>query len=216
MIRLHEMAHSPFCIPVKRFLEAHAIPFEAVEVSNWDRRALIRLTGGEYYQVPVIEHDGKVVFETPSDPLAVAHYLDTAFAGGRLFPEHCAGLQEIVIDHIENTLEGLGFKLIDPAYVDGIQDQAERVMVIRFKERKFGPGCVEKWRADAAAMLAAFEAALEPYERRLVNAAFLFGDERVYADYALLGVLGNFQHGGHHRLDARHTGLHRWMEAMKK
>src|SRR5690606_25685687 len=137
---LHELAHSPFCIPVRRILEAYERPFECVAVSASDRRGLARLTGGAYYQVPVLEDGGRVVHETAEDPLAVAHYLDMEVAGGGLFPAHCAGIQEIIIAHIEDTLEGIGFRLSDPGYVDAIEDLGERVMVIRHKERKMGVG----------------------------------------------------------------------------
>lgn len=215
-LRLHQLLHSPFCLPVTRFLEAHGIAYESNEISPWDRREVIRLTGGAYYQVPVIEHDGKVVHETPGDPLAVPHYLDAAFAGGRLFPDHCAGLHEIVIAQIENELEGKAFMLSDPGVCDRIEDLEERVMVIRHKERRFGGGCVERWRANAGTLLADLEALLEPYETRLGHSPWLFGEDPVYADYALFGVLGNFQYGGFHRLDPRFENLHRWEAALRR
>jgi glutathione S-transferase len=214
MLRVHELVHSPYCIPVRRILEAYRIPFETTEVPNWDRRALAELTQGAYYQVPVIEHEGTIIHETPSDSLAVPHYLDRAFAGGALFPDHCAGIQEMIIEHIENDLEGIGFKLCDPGYVDAIADVGERAMLVRHKERKFGTGCVEQWRADAGQLMAALETALGPFEARLAHSAYLFGDQPVYADYALWGVMGNFQHGGEHCLDGRWANLHRWQRAL--
>ncbi len=214
-LKLHAFAHSPYCIPVRRLLEVRDVPFETVEVPVWDRRALARLTNGAYYMVPVLERDGTLIYETADDPLAVPRFLDRTFCDGTLFPEHCAGLQEIVIAHIENDLEGIGFKLCDPGFLDGIADLGERTMIIRHKERKFGPGCVERWRTEAAALLAEFEAALAPYETRLAHAPYLFGESPVYADYALLGVLENFQYGGHHALDVRFTHLHRWHTALR-
>ena len=44
--RLHEMSHSPYCIPVARILEAYGVPFERVPVPPWDRRQVARLTDG--------------------------------------------------------------------------------------------------------------------------------------------------------------------------
>lgn len=208
---LHELAHSPFCIPVRRILEAYERPFECVAVSASDRRGLARLTGGAYYQVPVLEDGGRVVHETAEDPLAVAHYLDTEVAGGGLFPAHCAGIQEIIIAHIEDTLEGIGFRLSDPGYVDAIEDLGERVMVIRHKERKMGVGCVGRWREEAPQLAAAFEAAISPYEVRLGNSVFLFGNAPVYADYALFGVLGNAQGTGDYALGENLPHLKRWV-----
>ncbi|MDF1741377.1 MAG: glutathione S-transferase family protein [Verrucomicrobiales bacterium] len=211
---LHEMAHSPFCIPIVRILEGYGVDFERVQVSAWDRRELARLTGGAYYQVPVLEHGSSIVYETAGDPLALPHYLDETFAAGELFPAQHAGIQDIVINHIEDHLEGLGFPLSDPACVDAIEDIGERTMVIRHKERKMGPGCVERWRSNAASIAAEFESALLPYEVRLGTNDFLFGDAPVYADYALYGVLGNAQHSGDFNLSFSLTNIKEWEKRM--
>ncbi len=213
---LHDLAHSPFCLPVKRILEAWAVPHEVRPVSIWDRRSLLELTGGAYYMVPVLEHGGGLVHETRADPLAVAHFLDREFCGGALFPEVCAGLQEVVIGHIEDTLEGIGFKLSDPGVVDAIADIGERGMAIRHKERRFGPGCVEAWRREAAALTAAFEAALQPYERRAGHSPFLFGERPVYADFALFGVIANAEYSSRYALPETLPNLKRWLAALRE
>ena len=49
---LHEMLHSPFCIPIAQMLRAAGVAYESREVPNWDRSELLRLTGGAYYAVP--------------------------------------------------------------------------------------------------------------------------------------------------------------------
>ncbi|MCB1120776.1 MAG: glutathione S-transferase family protein [Verrucomicrobiae bacterium] len=213
-VQLHELAHSPFCIPVKRIFETHNIPFETREIPAWDRRELARLTRGAYYQVPVLECENHIVHETPEDPLAVAHFIDQQFLDGTLFPAHCTGIHEIVIGHIEDTLEGKGFKLSDPHVVDAMPDLGERVMVIRHKERSFGRGCVDRWKTDADSLLEELNQALQPYEKRLGREPWLFGDSPVYADYALFGILGNFQYGGHHTLDPQFKNLQRWQAAL--
>lgn len=207
---LHEMAHSPFCIPVRRILESRNIPFETKAVPAWDRRALAKLTEGAYYQVPVLEYGENLVFETHEDPLAVAHFLDRQFTNGTLFPTYCAGTQEIVIDHIENTLEGIAFKIGDPDFIDTIPDIGERLMVIRHKERKFGADCVELWRSEIQTLLTEFEQALSSYEVRLQHSRFLFSNAPVYADFALFGVIGNFEYGGNRKLGASLPNLSRW------
>lgn len=212
---LHELAHSPYCLPVKRILEAWSIPFEARPVSAWDRRSLIALTQGAYYQVPVLEHEGDVVFESPDDPLAVAHFLDREFCDGALFPSEYAGLQELVIGHIENTLEGIGFKLSDPHVLDEISDLGERIMTARHKERKFGAGCVEVWREEENAIARDFETALAPYEQRLAHARFLFHDRPCYADFALFGVIENAEFAGPYRLRAELSNLRRWQSELR-
>lgn len=214
-IRLHEMAHSPYCIPIVRILEAYAIPFEHVPVPAWDRREIARLTDGAYYQVPVLEHGSRVVHETPDDPLAVPHYLDEHFTKGDLFPARHAGIHDIVIAHIEDYLEGLGFPLTDPSIIDSVPDLGERVMLIRHKERKLGIGCVDQWRENAEAIAAEFRVALSPYEISLRDCEYLFSDQPVFADYALFGVIGNAQYSGNFALGDSLPNLQRWEDRMK-
>ncbi|MEM7387471.1 MAG: glutathione S-transferase N-terminal domain-containing protein, partial [Verrucomicrobiota bacterium] len=147
-LRIYEMEHSPFCIPITRALEALGQDVERIPVSNWDRRPVIELTGGRYYQVPVLVHGDDVIAESSPSSQDIARYVDTNFGGGRLFPESNAGLQEIVIEHIENDIEDRTFKLVDPLYLKSIEDAGARMMVIRHKERKFGAGCVDAWGRD--------------------------------------------------------------------
>src|SRR5688572_15220081 len=101
-LTLYEMPHSPFCIPIVRMLDAVGMRFDRVNVPNWDRRAVIERTEGRYYQVPVLEHDGRVIFESGGDTQDVARYVDRTFCGSRLFPAEHEGLQQILIHHLEN------------------------------------------------------------------------------------------------------------------
>lgn len=212
---LYEMAHSPFCIPIKRIFSAYGISHDTVDIPAWDRRTLARLTDGAYYQVPILRHGETLVYETATDPLAVPHFLDQKFTDGTLFPDSCAGLHEILIEHIEEKLEGKGFKLSDPHVIENIKDIGERTMVIRHKERSFGPGCVTDWKKNARGLLETFEKALRPFEERLTHSFWLLDDKPVYADYALFGILGNFQYGGQHALSPKFTNLRRWLTALR-
>jgi len=214
-VTLYELPHSPYCIPVVRLLENYGVPCQRVEVPAWDRRELIRLTQGAYYMVPVIQDGDTVVHETAADPLAVPHYLDRVYAGGALFPETWAGIHDLIVNHIEDAVEGAGFKLTDPYYLDTFKDLAERTMVIRHKERKFGRGCVETWRHEAPRLRREFEALLEPFEARLEHSRFLFGEDPVYADYALYGVIGNVTYRGWNQLDPRFGALQVWQKLLE-
>ncbi|RYD78761.1 MAG: glutathione S-transferase family protein, partial [Verrucomicrobiaceae bacterium] len=184
-------------------------------VSNWDRSEILRLTKGAYYQVPVLVHGERVIFETGSATQDVAHYLDQQFAGGRLFPERLDGIQGIVIDYLENEVEGVTFRLADPYYLDTIPDVAERGMIIRHKERKFGRGCVEAWRQNAASLRAEADRLLERFELILRHSPFLFGDSPVYSDFLLFGILGNLTYEGWNQLNPqKQNALMKWQEAM--
>lgn len=200
MITLYQMPHSPFCIPVRMILDAAKVPFQIRNVSSGNRAELITLTAGAYYQVPVIldERAGRrLVYESDASSQDVARYLDDEFAGGRLFPAGLEGIQEVILHHLENEVEGLTFRIQDPFYIDAEKDPVERVMMIRHKERKFGKGCVEQWRKSRGEMLVEAVSMLLPYEKMLRHSEFLLGSKPVYCDYLLAGILGNITYGGH-------------------
>jgi glutathione S-transferase len=208
------MAYSPFCIPITAALTACGVEFSTREIPNWDRSELLRLTNGAYYQVPVLEHDGRIVTESSGDSEDIAHYVDQHFAGGRLFPERLDGLQQIVIEFLSDDVEFQTFRLLDPFTMDKIEDPVARGLYLRHKERKFGRGCVEQWRRDAATIRAEADRLLARFEITLRHSPFLFGEAPVYADFLLYGILGNLTYGGHNRLNASQRSLASWSERM--
>lgn len=214
-VTLYEMTHSPFCIPIAQALRACGVDFESHIVPNWDRSEILRLTGGAYYQVPVLVHDERVICETSSSSQDVPRYVDATFAGGRLFPVRLEGLQAIVIDFIESEVEDRTFKLVDPHWLQTIDDVAARGMVIRHKERKYGRGCVEQWRHAAAEIRVEADRLLARFESTLRHSPFLFGDAPVYADFLLLGILGNLTYRNFNQLSTEQAALAAWAEKMK-
>ena len=214
-IILQEMAHSPFCIPIAQAMTACGVGFERREVPNWDRGELLRLTGGAYYSVPLLQHDGRIVYETGADSQDVARYVDATFARGALFPPALDGLQAIVIDFLENEVEARTFKLADIHYVPSIADLAGRGMTVRHKERKFGRGCIEQWQHDAAAIRAEADKLLGRFETTLLHSPFLFGDAPVYSDFLLFGIIGNLTYRGWNELSAAQPALKTWCGVMR-
>lgn len=214
-LTVYQFAHSPYCLPITRALEALDVQFATRNVSNADRREIIELTKGAYYQVPVLVHNGRVIFESSADSLDIAHYVDKNFGGGRLFPAEHEGLQRLVIAHLEDDVEGVTFRLVDPPYIAGIENTLERTMIIRHKERKFGRGCVKAWADGREGLAAEARALLEPYELALKPRPFLFGETPVYADFALFGILGNLTYNNFNRLPEGFTALAAWFERIK-
>jgi glutathione S-transferase len=215
LITVYQLEHSPYCIPITRALGALRLPFETRNVSNADRREIIEVTNGAYYQVPVLCHDGKVVFESSPSSIDVARYVDRSFACGRLFPPAWEGLQRIVIPYIEENVEGTTFKLVDPHYLRAIGDPVERAMVRRHKERKFGPGCEERWEQERPALQIEAERLLSPFDQTLAHTQFLFGNQPIFSDFALFGVLGNLTYREYNSLPASLLNLAGWFERMR-
>lgn len=214
-LKIYEMGHSPYCIPITRALEALGVDFERVVVPNWDRGELIKLTNGAYYQVPVLVHGDRVVFESADDSLDVAQYVDQHFAERRLFPDEDSGLQEILVAYIEGDIEGLTFRLCDIHYIPTIEDPVARTMTIRHKERRFGRGCVDAWRRDETNLRTTLNQSLERFDRTLRHRPFLMGHAPRYVDFALFGVIGNYTYGDKNRLSAEHDALAEWVNRIR-
>lgn len=211
---LHQLAHSPFCIPIAQALRAAGAEFETREVPNWDRSELLRLTGGAYYAVPVLQHGGRIIFESGTDTQDVARFVDDTWFGGRLFPADIEAAHLCVIEFLENEVEARTFKLVDIHWIPTIPDVAHRGMVIRHKERKFGRGCVDAWRRDAVQIRAELDALLVRFEMTLQRRSFLFGDTPVYADFLLFGVLGNLTFNGWNQLAPAQKAIAEWRDLL--
>jgi glutathione S-transferase len=214
-LTIYDLPHSPYCLPIKRILQALKQPFAIEDVPNWDRRKVIELTGGAYYQVPVLVHDGKVIFESGAESNDVARYVDSTFAGGRLFPASMAGLQDIVVRHLDDEVEGATFRCCDAFYVDSISDAVARVMVVRHKERKFGRGCVVQWKANIEGLRCGAAEYFARFDAMLLNKPFLFGEQPVYADFLLWGILTNYTWNGWNEIPSTMSSLRAWFERMK-
>lgn len=211
-LTVYQFAHSPYCLPITRALEALDVQFAVRNVSNADRREIIALTKGAYYQVPVLVHEERVIFESAADSLDIARFVDQTFGHGRLFPAEHEGFQRLIIAHLEDDVEGVTFRLVDPPYLAAIDNVIERAMIIRHKERKFGRGCVEAWAADRNELARTARTLLEPYELTLQHRPFLFGDAPVYADFALFGILGNLTYRDFNSLPEGFDALAAWFE----
>ena len=74
-----------------------------------------RLSKKRYYQVPVLKDGRTVVFETNPNSQVIAKYLESKL-NLELFPRQWDGLQRLVWTHIEDTIEGITFKLNDAHY----------------------------------------------------------------------------------------------------
>ena len=214
MIELIQFPWSPFCIVQRRILEFAGVRFKITNIPNTDRSLVWKLTRERYYQVPVIRDGRQVIFETAEDSQVIAKYLDNQLGLG-LFPSHLRGLQTILWRHVEDEIEGLGFRLND-IYFRAVIPAKERLAFVRHKERKFGRGCLERWRDEQPALLKQLEERLIPYEQMLLEKPFLLGDRPRFVDFDLCGMLGNFLASGKYELPAAHTQIRAWYARITK
>jgi len=212
MIELVQFPWSPFCIVQRRILEYARANFSIVNIPNGDRSLVWRLTRRRYYGVPIIRDGKTVVFETDDRSQVIAKYLDDKFQLG-LFPRDLEGVQSLLWRYLEDEVEGFGFRLND-IYWRELVPQSDQLRFLRHKERKFGRGCLDQWRAQQKGLLAGLRQALIPCEQMLVGHRFLLSERPHFVDFDLYGMLTNFLYSGHYRLPAAHNRLKEWHERM--
>ncbi|HVM60407.1 MAG TPA: glutathione S-transferase family protein [Verrucomicrobiae bacterium] len=213
MITLIQLPWSPFCISIRRILDEHRIPYRVKNVRGHMRDDVIRATNGRAYTVPCLIDGRTAVADFTDFGQEVARHIDRKYKLG-LFPRDKEGIQSILARYIENDLEGIGFK-IDDSYVIPTLPLVERVMLTRYKERKFGKGCVQQWTKDRAKMIRQFADLLAPMDNMLASSEFLLGTKPLFVDYDLYGILGNYLYCGKTKLP-RLKNLQRWHRAMAR
>lgn len=193
-------------------MEYSGTPFKITDVPNQDRSLIWKLTKHRYYGVPIIRDGRFVVFELGEETQVIGKYLDARLQLG-LFPFSLEGVQSILWRNIENDIEGAAFRLND-IYWQEFVPPAEQLAFLRHKERKFGRGCIDQWRAQQADWLKTLEQRLLPYEEMLAHNSFLLGEEPRFVDFDLFGMLENFLFSGHYELPAAHPHVKEWHQRM--
>jgi len=198
----------------RRILEFSGVPFKITNIPGTDRSLVWRLTKERYYGVPIIKHGKNVVFELNDDSQVIAKYLDKELDLG-LFPPEFEGVQSILWRYIENEIEGATFRLNDIYWKERIP-KARQVHWLRHKERKFGRGCVDQWRAQQNDWLKLLEQRLLPFEEMLAHNSFLLGEQPRFVDFDLFGMLENFLYSGHYELPAAHSQIKDWHRRLSR
>jgi glutathione S-transferase len=214
MIELIQFPWSPYCLVQKRILNYSGAPHKEVNIPPSDRSLVWRLTRQRYYQVPVIKDGRNVIFETDENSQVIAKYLDAKLKLD-LFPKQWDGLQRILWRYIDNDVEGAALRLNDAHYREFVP-ASEQLNYLRFKERKFGRGCIDQWRASQKELLGQLAGLLIPFEQMLAMRPFLLDQQPRFIDFNLCGILSNFLYSGHYSLPPIHPKLVAWYRRMNK
>jgi glutathione S-transferase len=214
MIELIQFPWSSFCIVQRRILEFSGARFKLTNIPSEDRSLVWRLTRQRYYGVPIIRDGKAVVFEVNEESQVIAKYIDAKLQLA-LFPWEMEGVQSILWRHIETEVEGVCFRLNDIYWRDTVPF-SDHLRFLRHKERKFGRGCLDQWRAQQKDLLAQLEARLVPFEEMLLYKPFLLDQRPRFVDFDLFGMLGNFLYSGRYRLPPKHTRLEQWHRRMSR
>ena len=213
MIELIQFPWSPFCIVQRRILEFSGVPFKITNIPNQDRSLVWRLTRQRYYSVPIVRDGKNVIFEVNDDSQVIAKYLDGKFKLG-MFPNKWCDVQSILWRNIESEIEGAAFRLNDIYWTEFVPPK-EQLQFLRFKERKFGRGCLDQWRKDQKSWLKQLEERLLPFEMMLTHLPFILDESPRFVDFDLFGMIENFLYSGHYQLPERHERIQQWHRRMK-
>ena len=214
MIELIQFPWSNFCLVQRRILEFSGTPHKIINVPNTDRSLVWKITKERYYHVPVLRDGRNILFETDENSQVIAKYLDDRLQLG-LFPRHLDGMQDILWRYIENDIEGLSFKLSDADFKK-IVPRAEWLAFRRYKERKFGRGCLEQWREQEPVLRRELTARLVVFEQMLASHDFLLEERPRFVDFDLWGMMANLLYSGRHSLPASQPHLRKWYDRMSK
>jgi glutathione S-transferase len=187
-MKLYRFRYSGYARKVQMLLDLLGQPYEVREVPYSDRRELARLTGG-YVYVPVLVDDaGGVTVESRR----ICELLLAGERGRRLVPAPLGGPIWAYADFCDGPLEDILFRLATPFIRDAWQDPGDRALI---KERKFGAGCVDQWKAAQDELLQRGRHLLAPTLATLELLPFLFGESPTLADAALYGYLAMLHEG---------------------
>src|ERR1700744_1296460 len=214
MIELIQFPWSPFCLPQRRILEFSGVKFKTINIPPQDRDFVWKITGQRYYGVPTVRDGKNIVIESDNDSQDVAKYLDRKLKLG-LFPASHEGVQSILWRYIENEIEDVTFRMNDVHYVEFVPP-AQQLQYLRFKERKFGRGFLDQWRAQTKHWLKKLEPRLAPFEQMLASTPFLLGERPLFVDFDLCGMLDNFLYSGHYQLPKAQPRVRDWHRRLKK
>jgi glutathione S-transferase len=212
MIELIQFPWSPFCLVQRRILEFSGQPFKITNIPTNDRSLVWKLTRERYYGVPIIRDAKTVVFEMTNDSQVIAKYIDDKFQLG-LFPQKWCDVQSILWRNVENEIEDVTFRLNDIYWRENVPAK-EQLEFIRYKDRKFGRGCLDQWRKDQKQWVKLLEERLLPYEMMLTHRAFVLDEQPRFLDFCLYGMLENFQYSGHYQLPRAHKNIQEWYALM--
>lgn len=214
MMELIQFPWSPFCLVPRRILEFSGVSHKITNIPSQDRSLVWRLSRHRYYQVPVLKDGRNVIFETDDNSQVIAKYLEAKLGLG-LFPPEWDGIQKLIWRAVENEVEALTFKLND-AYFREFVPASEQLAYLRFKERKFGRGCLDQWFRQQKQLAAELTERLIPFEQMVGHRDFLLDDQPRFVDFDLWGMLANFLYSGHYKLPAAHPRLKEWYGRMSK
>jgi len=117
-INLYQYPFSPFTEKVRRALTYKHLKWHPIDCHYEDKTNLLAVTKGAWKQVPVLEWDGEVVYNSAD----IIRWLDRKVPANRVIPDDARGLIEIVDHWADNTFFTPVLFLTIPDLLDSVPD----------------------------------------------------------------------------------------------
>jgi glutathione S-transferase len=183
--RLYRFPYSCYARKVQALLAFRGEAVRIVDVRYGERGELVRLTGGSIHVPVLVLEDGTVL----QDSRRISELLVGDEVGAGLVPAGEEGPAWAFADWCDQVLEDAMFRLAAPGVWERLEDPWDRALFTLVKERKYGTGCLDRWRADQAGISANARALLAPVAQTLAGRPFVLGERPTLADAALYGQL---------------------------
>lgn len=207
-LRLLQFSYSPYAAKVRVALKLERLECEVVEVPYLAREELVAVSGDVV--VPVLVDGATVVTDSPR----IVGYLEQK--GG--VPLTTEPLSVVLEQWADETFEEVAFRAACPGLEDFLrktQGAEARAMFRLIKERKYGAGIIERWRAEADVWVAKTKAMLAPLEATLRTRPFLLGGAPSVADCAVVGQLHMLEVAQPGFVRAHAPGLTEWFTMLR-
>ena len=175
-INLYQYPVSPFSEKVRRVLAYKSLSWNPIDCHYSDKTNLLKVTGGKWTRVPVLEWDGEVVFNS----IDIIKWLDRKVPYPAVIPDDSRGLCDLIDNWSDNTLFPPVMFMVIPDLLDAAGDQA-----LKENRQKLIGLTTEQMRQQQAVNRDQLSAYCSTIDRQLAGRDFFLGKVFTVADASL-------------------------------
>jgi len=206
-INLYQYSISPFSEKLRRVLVYKGLKWNPIDCHYEDKTNLLKITGGKWTRVPVVEWNGEVVWNSTD----IIKWIDQKVPARRVIPEGVLGLCEVIDQWADNTLFTPILLLVIPDLLDAAGDaqlRANREKLIGMSSAQMRCGAAA-YREQLVVFARMIDTQLEGKDFFL-GGGFTMADASLYHPFFFLALnLGNFE------VVREFKNLARWYERVR-
>jgi glutathione S-transferase len=175
-INLYQYVVSPFTEKVRRVLTYKNLKWNPIECHYSDKANLLKVTGGKWTRVPVLEWDGEVVFNS----IDIIKWLDRKVPNPVVIPDDSRGLCDLIDHWADNIVFAPVMFMTIPDLLDSSSDEA-----LKANRQKLIGLTTAQMRAQIPASRDQLRAYCAMIDSQLANRDFFLGKVFTVADASL-------------------------------